>query len=117
MSHPLRQWKAASHCCLSSGTETQMTAGYSAIQTRTGMPTAPNRHDGPKTTRATTWQKRKEMSLEMLKSSTDIGVKMLWLADKLSNMRSLAGAYGEIMASQYNCRKLPQSYTSDEFIS
>lgn len=25
-----------------------------------------------------------------------------------------AGAYGEIMASQYNCRSLPQSYTSDE---
>ena len=28
-------------------------------------------------------------------------------------MRS-AGAYGEIMASQYNCRKLPAGYTSDE---
>lgn len=25
-----------------------------------------------------------------------------------------AGAYGEIMASQYNCRKMPQGYTSDE---
>lgn len=25
-----------------------------------------------------------------------------------------AGAYGEIMASQYNCRQLPKSYTSDE---
>ena len=25
-----------------------------------------------------------------------------------------AGAYGEIMASQYNCRRLPESYTSDE---
>lgn len=25
-----------------------------------------------------------------------------------------AGAYGEIMASQYNCRTLPQAYTSDE---
>ena len=24
-----------------------------------------------------------------------------------------AGAYGEIMASQYNCRPLPESYTSD----
>ncbi len=27
-----------------------------------------------------------------------------------------AGAYGEIMASQYNCRKLPQGFTSDEII-
>ncbi len=26
-----------------------------------------------------------------------------------------AGAYGEIMASSYNCRKLPIGYTSDEF--
>jgi diaminopimelate decarboxylase len=25
-----------------------------------------------------------------------------------------AGAYGEIMASQYNCRKLPLGYMSDE---
>ncbi len=25
-----------------------------------------------------------------------------------------AGAYGEIMASQYNCRRLPQGYTTDE---
>jgi diaminopimelate decarboxylase len=25
-----------------------------------------------------------------------------------------AGAYGEIMASQYNCRPLPKGYTSDE---
>lgn len=29
-------------------------------------------------------------------------------------MRS-AGAYGEIMASQYNCRKLPVGYTSEDF--
>lgn len=27
-----------------------------------------------------------------------------------------AGAYGEIMASGYNCRTLPQGYTSDELI-
>ncbi len=27
-----------------------------------------------------------------------------------------AGAYGEIMASQYNCRELPKAYTSDELI-
>ena len=27
-----------------------------------------------------------------------------------------AGAYGEIMASQYNLRKLPKAYTSDEFL-
>ena len=27
-----------------------------------------------------------------------------------------AGAYGEIMASQYNCRELPQGYLSDELV-
>ena len=27
-----------------------------------------------------------------------------------------AGAYGEIMASAYNCRTLPQAYTSEEFV-
>lgn len=46
--------------------------------------------------RSATWKKRKEETLEALKSSTDIGVKMLWLADKLANMRSLAGMYSEL---------------------
>lgn len=27
-----------------------------------------------------------------------------------------AGAYGEIMASSYNCRPLPKGYTSDELL-
>ena len=27
-----------------------------------------------------------------------------------------AGAYGEIMASSYNCRRLPEGYTSDELL-
>ncbi len=43
-----------------------------------------------------TWQRRKEDSLKVLRSSTDIGVKMLWLADKLANIRSLAGQYSAI---------------------
>ena len=42
-----------------------------------------------------TWKKRKEESLLVLKNSQDIGVKMLWLADKLANIRSLAGIYSE----------------------
>ena len=42
-----------------------------------------------------TWKRRKAESLLVLKNSTDIGVKMLWLADKLSNIRSLAGVYSE----------------------
>ncbi len=34
------------------------------------------------------WRTRKEESLEKLRNSNDIDVKKLWLADKLSNMRS-----------------------------
>ncbi len=35
-----------------------------------------------------TWKIRKEESLELLKNTEDISVLMLWLGDKLSNMRS-----------------------------
>ena len=35
-----------------------------------------------------TWQIRKEESLEELENCNDIAVQMLWLGDKLSNMRS-----------------------------
>ncbi len=53
-------------------------------------------NDYPGEDRAATWRKRKEQSLEKLRASTDIGVQMIWLADKLSNLRSLAGVYGEV---------------------
>ena len=45
--------------------------------------------------KSVTWKRRKEESLQDLRNSTDIGVKMLWLADKLSNIRSLASVYSE----------------------
>ena len=45
--------------------------------------------------RSATWQRRKEGSLLTLRKSRDVGVKMLWLADKLSNMRSLSQIYSE----------------------
>ncbi len=47
----------------------------------------------PDEDKSATWQRRKEESLNVLRNSTDIGVKMLWLADKLANIRSLAGEY------------------------
>ena len=51
--------------------------------------------------------------------STDVFAKQIDLnaahRGDLIAIRS-AGAYGEIMASQYNCRQLPQGYTSDEVI-
>ena len=49
--------------------------------------------------------------------STDVFAKQIDLnrtrRGDLLAIRS-AGAYGEIMASQYNCRRLPEGYTSDE---
>ena len=49
--------------------------------------------------------------------STDVFAKQIDLnrchRGDLIAIRS-AGAYGEIMASQYNCRRLPQGYLSDE---
>lgn len=37
-----------------------------------------------------TWRTRKEESLLELERASDLGVKILWLADKLANMRSFA---------------------------
>lgn len=39
------------------------------------------------------WRRRKEESLAKLKSADDADVKMLWLGDKLSNMRSFFRAW------------------------
>ena len=36
-----------------------------------------------------TWRIRKEESLEVLKNTDDIGVLMVWLGDKLANMRAI----------------------------
>lgn len=43
-----------------------------------------------------TWLLRKERSLEVLKQSDDMGVKTLWLGDKLSNMRSFSRMYDKL---------------------
>ena len=45
--------------------------------------------------RSVSWKRRKEESLLVLKNSTDVGVQMLWLADTLANIRSIAGIYSE----------------------
>jgi len=43
--------------------------------------------------RAETWQQRKEDSLQVLKVSKDREVKIMWLGDKLSNIRSFYREY------------------------
>ena len=54
---------------------------------------------------AETWQERKEESLLMLEHTKDRDVKILWLADKLSNMRSFYREHlrlGDAMYQQLN---------------
>ena len=43
-----------------------------------------------------TWKIRKEETLKHLRESNDIGIKTLWMADKLSNVRSFYDAYMEV---------------------
>lgn len=64
---------------------------------------------------ASTWLQRKQESLGILKETSDLGVKALWLSDKLSNMRSfgrLKEDKGENMWEAFNQKdpKLQQSY-------
>ena len=52
-----------------------------------------------------TWHIRKEESLEVLKNTTDAGVLMVWLGDKLANMRSIYREFkveGESMWQKFN---------------
>ncbi len=55
----------------------------------------------PHMSAADSWKIRKEESLEELKNSEDIDVKILWLSDKLSNMRALARDYDKIGAAVF----------------
>ena len=42
---------------------------------------------------SSTWRIRKEESIAILNASTDVNVKIIWLADKLSNMRAFYRDY------------------------
>lgn len=52
--------------------------------------------------RESTWKRRKEESLRALRDTDDIGVKILWLADKLSNIRSIVRNYSEMGSEVWN---------------
>ena len=52
-----------------------------------------------------TWRMRKEASLSVLKNTDDIGVLMIWLGDKLANMRSVYRDWkteGDAMWQRFN---------------
>ena len=59
-----------------------------------------NKH--PELPASDTWKLRKEESLSMLRSTEDINVKILWLADKLSNLRSFRRQFRKDGAAMWN---------------
>lgn len=61
----------------------------------------------PEMPKSESWKLRKSESLEVLKHSTDIGVKILWLSDKLANVRSYYSTYqreGDQLWTHFNQR-------------
>ena len=61
----------------------------------------------PKKESDAAWKMRMEQTLLLLKNTEDVEVRMLWLADKLSSIRALAGAYSECGEDVW--KQLPQS--------
>ena len=58
-----------------------------------------------------TWRVRKEESLAVLKSTDDIGVLMLWIGDKLANMRSIYRDFkveGNAMWQRFNQKNVSE---------
>ena len=59
------------------------------------------------------WKIRKEESLEILKNTDDIGVLMVWLGDKLANMRSFYQEWkteGDSMWKKFNQNNVSEQY-------
>ena len=58
-----------------------------------------------------TWRIRKEESLEVLKNTSDMGVLMVWLGDKLANMRAIYRDWkveGDAMWLRFNQKDVSQ---------
>ncbi|MBR0305614.1 MAG: bifunctional (p)ppGpp synthetase/guanosine-3',5'-bis(diphosphate) 3'-pyrophosphohydrolase [Lachnospiraceae bacterium] len=58
-----------------------------------------------------TWRIRKEESLEDLKNTDDIGVLMVWIGDKLANMRSIYREWkveGDAMWQKFNQKNVSE---------
>ncbi len=54
------------------------------------------------------WQERKEATIELLKSNRDIGIEIVTLADKLSNLRAIYRDYqvlGESLWERFNVKE------------
>jgi (p)ppGpp synthase/HD superfamily hydrolase len=60
-----------------------------------------------------TWRIRKEESLQILKNTQDQNVKIIWLSDKLANIRSLYADYctiGDKVWNQFNQKDPSEHY-------
>ncbi len=60
-----------------------------------------------------TWQVRKKESIEALKGSSDIGLKIMFMSDKLSNMRSMYRSklkQGDSMWNAFNQKNPKEHY-------
>lgn len=60
---------------------------------------------------AETWRIRKEESLEELKNTDDIGVLIVWIGDKLANMRSIYREWkveGDAMWQRFNQKNVSE---------
>ena len=60
---------------------------------------------------ADTWRIRKEESLEFLRNTEDMGAVMVWLGDKLANMRSIYRDFkveGDAMWQRFNQKNVSQ---------
>ena len=58
-----------------------------------------------------TWRIRKEESLEVLKNTNDIGVLMVWIGDKLANMRAIYRDWkieGDAMWQRFNQKNIAE---------
>ncbi|MBR5134895.1 MAG: bifunctional (p)ppGpp synthetase/guanosine-3',5'-bis(diphosphate) 3'-pyrophosphohydrolase [Clostridia bacterium] len=58
-----------------------------------------------------TWRVRKEESLEVLKNTDDVAVLMVWLGDKLANMRAIYRDFkeeGEAMWQRFNQKNVAE---------
>ena len=58
-----------------------------------------------------TWRIRKEESLDVLKNTNDLGILMVWLGDKLANMRSIYREWsheGDKMWNNFNQKNVSE---------
>ena len=68
---------------------------------------------------ADTWRVRKEESLETLKNTDDVGVLMVWIGDKLANMRAIYRDWkveGDAMWQRFNQKNVAEQAWYDRSI-